>query len=66
LLEAHFDVVDAGCGKRKDRNWINPEKMCLYCGWTSRQVFVNHILDLSSKAGRRTCEGVIEEIRAQY
>ena len=69
LLDESFDVLDAGRGKRKDQTKINPEKMCLHCGWTargSRQVFVNHILGLSSTAGRLICDGVPDDIKAKF
>ena len=43
--------------------------MCLHCSWEgtgTRQVFVGHIIQRVSKAGRSCCEDVPEDIRAQF
>jgi hypothetical protein len=51
LVEENFDTLDPGCPQTKKFKRINPKKRCIHCEWTqagTRQVFVNHILDLAS------------------
>ncbi len=69
LVEENFDTLDPGCPQTKKFKRINPKKRCIHCEWTqagTRQVFVNHILDLASTIRTKVCREVPEEIKAQF
>ena len=69
LMEGNFLLVDAGCPKKRGQARINPKNLRLHCSWEAtgtRQVFLDHILQRACKAGRRCCEHVPDDIRAQF
>ena len=69
LVEENFETLDPGCPQTKKSRRINPKKLCTHCEWTqtgTQQVFVNHILDLSSNVRTKVCQNVPEHIKAQF
>ena len=69
LVEENYEILDPGCPKTKHSNRTNPKRRCIHCEWTqtgTRQVFVNHVLDLTSNIRTKVCQKVPEEIKAQF
>jgi hypothetical protein len=69
LVEEKFEVSDAGQGKTKFQNKVNPERQCLHCNWIqkgSRHVFVNHVLGETKGLRIQICNAVPNDVKENF